>query len=96
MRINRRAVAASRIEILMQKAQEVYPEDSGLANRYATLAKKLSTRHNARFPQKWKRRICKKCGKFLVTGSNCRVRTHKSKVTITCLECGNVVRVPFK
>ncbi|MEE8403568.1 MAG: hypothetical protein V3R93_07430 [Candidatus Hydrothermarchaeaceae archaeon] len=96
MKISRRNMAISRIEILMKRAEAVYPEDKALANRCAALAKRLSTRHNAKFPYKWKRRICKKCGRFLVAGDNCRVRTHKSRVLITCLECGNVVRVPFK
>lgn len=96
MKVNRRNMAASRIEILMQRAEAVYPEDKALADRYAALAMRLVTRHNAKFPRKWKRRVCKKCSKFLVPGNNCRVRTHKSRVTITCLECGNVLRAPFK
>lgn len=96
MKVNRRNIATSRIEILMQRAEAVYSRDKPLADRYAALAKKLSMRHNAKFPHKWKRRICKKCGKFLVAGNNCRVRTHKNRVTITCLECNNVVRIPFK
>lgn len=96
MKINRRSMAISRIEILMQRAEAVYSEDKTLADRYAALARRLVTRHNAKIPDKWKRRICKKCGKFLVPGSNCRVRTHKKRITITCLECNNVVRIPFK
>jgi len=96
MKVNRRKMATSRIEILMQRAEEAYPRDKALAHRYAALARGLLTRHNAKFPKHWKRRVCKKCGNFLVVGDNCRVRTHKSRVTITCLECGDVVRVPFK
>ena len=96
MKVNRRKMATSRIEVLLERAQKIYPKDKNLANRYATLAKRLLTRHNAKFPKGWKRRVCKKCGKFLVPGDNCRIRTHKSRITITCLECDNVVRVPFK
>ena len=96
MKVNRRKMATSRIEVLLEKAQKVYSKDKNLANRYAVLARRLLTRHNARFPKGWKRRVCKKCGKFLVPGENCRIRTHKSRITITCLECENVVRVPFK
>ena len=80
MKVNRRKMAASRIEILMQRAQDVYSKDKALADRYAALAKRLLTRHNAKFPKNWKRRVCKKCGKFLVPGDNCRVRTHKSRI----------------
>jgi ribonuclease P protein subunit RPR2 len=96
MKVNRRKMAASRIEILMQKAEEAYPKDKAMAHRYAAIAKRLLTRHNAKFPAEWKRRVCKKCGKFLVPGDNCRVRTHKSRITITCLECEATVRIPFK
>jgi hypothetical protein len=39
--------------------------------------------------------ICKNCNSFLVPGVNCRVRTHASRVVITCLDCGSIRRVPF-
>lgn len=96
MRVNRREMALSRIEILMQMSDRVHSKDRALADRYAALAKRLSMRHNAKFPRKWKRRICKKCGKFLVPGDNSRVRTKNNRIVITCLECNNMVRIPFK
>jgi len=96
MKVNRRKMAKSRIEILMQRAQDVHSKDKALSDRYAALSKKLLTRHNAKFPAHWKRRTCKKCAKFLTPGNNCRVRTHKSRITITCLECGNIQRILFK
>ena len=96
MKVNRRKMAQSRIDVLMKRAEDTYKKDKDLANRYTELAKRLLTRHNAKFPKNWKRRVCKKCGKFLVPGDNCRVRTHKSRITITCLECGHMARVPFK
>ncbi|MDI6655597.1 MAG: ribonuclease P protein component 4 [Candidatus Hydrothermarchaeota archaeon] len=87
-------IASERIEILMQRAEEVFAQDRKKASRYAELARKIGMRYNVRLPKKWKRRICKKCLAFLKPGSNCRVRIYKSRVIITCLECKNVVRIP--
>ncbi|WP_418243868.1 hypothetical protein [Ellagibacter isourolithinifaciens] len=41
---------------------ERHPERS---NRYVVLAKKLSTKYNTKIPDKWARRYCKRCNKFL-------------------------------
>ncbi|MFQ6135570.1 MAG: ribonuclease P protein component 4 [Candidatus Hydrothermarchaeales archaeon] len=88
-------IALDRIEILMQRADDVFHEDRERADRYAELARKIAMRHNARMPKRWKRRICKKCHAFLKPGYNCRVRTKDGKMVVTCLECGNVARMPF-
>lgn len=89
-------IALERIDILMEKAQEVFPMDRERANRYAGLARKIAIRHALRFPPQWKRRICKGCGVFLMPGTNCRVRTHEDKVVIACLECEGAVKIPFR
>jgi ribonuclease P protein subunit RPR2 len=91
-----RAIARERIEILMQKAEEVFHEDRERANRYAQLARKIAMRYTLRFPRKWKRRICKGCKRFLVPGVNCRVRIYRSTVFTTCLECGRSMKLPYQ
>ncbi len=88
-------IALERIELLMTKAEKVFPENRKQANRYAGLAKKIAMRHALRFPRRWKRRICKGCNVFLMPGENCRVRTHEGRVVITCLECEHVMKIPF-
>jgi ribonuclease P protein subunit RPR2 len=88
-------IALERIEILMQRAEEVFTQDKEKANRYVQLARKIAMRHTTKFPKKWKRRICKRCNVFLKPGINCRIRTQKTKVVITCLECKNIMRIPF-
>lgn len=95
MRSRFKRIASERIEILMQRAEEVFPENKTRANRYVELAKKIAMRYTLRFPKKWKRRICKNCMAFLVPGVNCRVRTQKGVLITTCLECNNVMRMPF-
>ena len=90
-----RRIARERIEILMQRASEVFASDAALARRYVELARKIAMRYNVRFPRKWKRFFCKGCGSFLVPGVNMRVRCTKQRVVITCLECGRVKRIPY-
>lgn len=90
-----KSIALERIEILMQRAEDVFAQDREKANRYARLARKIAMRYTAKLPRKWKRRICKRCGTFLRAGENYRVRMHKGRVTITCLECGNILRIPL-
>jgi ribonuclease P protein subunit RPR2 len=94
-RSRNRRIARERIDILLNRAAEVFPRDRAKADRYAELAKKIAKRHALRFPRRWKRRVCKKCYAFLVPGVSSRVRIYKGRVIITCLKCGHVVRLPI-
>lgn len=94
-------IARSRIEFLLDRAHKVFPEDKKLANRYVELAIKYSQRAKIRIPKIWKRRICKRCKRFLYPGENCRVRIQSRKgkgshLTITCLECDGKSRYFLK
>ncbi|MCK4327180.1 MAG: ribonuclease P [Candidatus Diapherotrites archaeon] len=83
-------------------AQEMIRKLLGLAEeggpksrRYASLARKRSKKYKAPLPPHAKKRICKKCGAFLVPGKNLRVRKPrrpKGVITYTCLECGHKMR----
>ncbi len=98
MRRNRtleRRIARERVEVLMSLASQVFREDRGLAKRYVELARRIAMRYNLRFPKRWKRWFCRRCGSFLVPGVNLRVRCRKLRVVYTCLECGHVRRVPY-
>lgn len=91
-----RDIAKERIAILLDLAeQESKKPDMGRAKRYAELARKISMRYQAGMPLEYKRRICKKCGAFLVFGKNATVRTLDGAVSIKCGGCGNIVRLPF-
>jgi ribonuclease P protein subunit RPR2 len=89
-------IAKERIEILMKKAEEVFPKNKSLANRYVTLARKIAMKVNVRFPRELKRKFCKHCYKFIVPGVNARVRTKDGKVVYYCLECKKFTRIPYK
>jgi len=90
-----RRIARERMELLLERCEEVFGEDRALAARYAGLARRIGMRYNVRVPKRWKRRVCRSCGAFLVPGENCRVRTKEGKVVVTCLECNSVRRLPF-
>lgn len=65
------------------------------AHRYVKIARDISMRTRVRIPHHLKKKFCSKCHHFLIYGRTCRVRTKSAKVVITCLECGNIMRVPF-
>ncbi len=91
-------IARERIRNLLKQAKAVFKESPELAHRYAGLARRISLRYNIRLPRELKRQICKKCHKYLFPGSNSQVRTRKEKqaVIIKCLECGHIMRFPYR
>jgi ribonuclease P protein subunit RPR2 len=94
-RSEQRKMARERMNILLSQAKDEFSSDRSLSKRYVTLAREIGMRYNVRLTKKDKLEICKKCNSFLVPGESCRVRTHKLRVVITCLECGSVRRIPF-
>ncbi|RLI78782.1 ribonuclease P [Archaeoglobales archaeon] len=90
-----RKIAKERIRILIEKAEKMKLEDYELAKRYVELAKKISMKYRVRIPKELRVKFCKKClypykfGKF-------RVRVRKSRVIITCLNCGFERRIPIR
>jgi ribonuclease P protein subunit RPR2 len=89
-------IANERIQILFRLAEEEFDKHPERSHRYVSLARKISMRHRVRMPKWLKRRICKGCGRFLVYGKNARVRLKNRRTCITCLECGRVMRYPYK
>jgi len=87
-------IARERIQILFQQAEQKFAENKSLANRYVTLARKLSMKAKVRIPRELKRKFCKHCYKFLMPGKNARVRVRENKVVISCLECKKFMRIP--
>jgi ribonuclease P protein subunit RPR2 len=89
-------IAKERVKILFKQAEEVFPKNKSLANRYVTLARKVAMKVKIRMPLELKRKFCKHCYKFLMPGVNSRVRTRDGKVIISCFECKKFVRIPIK
>ncbi len=67
--------------------------DAERAKRYIALARRISQRTVTPMPKE--NMYCKKCNMPLSVGRNCRVRVLGGIVRITCLECGDVRRVPY-
>ncbi|AXV37920.1 MAG: ribonuclease P [Methanobacterium sp. BRmetb2] len=88
-------IARERINILFRLADKEFQKHPERSNRYVKLARNIATKYNIKMPQIWRRRFCKNCYLFLKPGYNCRIRLSKSCVVISCLECGNVMRIPY-
>ena len=89
-------IAKERVRRLFELATTMFPKRKDLANRYVDLARKISMKVRMRIPPEFKRRFCKHCYKYLQPGINARVRTREGKVIISCLECKEFMRIPFK
>ena len=88
-------IARERIETLFGLAEkEALGGSTARAKRYVTLALRLGERHKVRAGHK--RTYCPSCFAFFTPPKNLRVRTHNGKISMTCLECGHIIRYPVK
>ena len=89
-------IASERIGILLNEAQKNFSAHPDRSHRYAELAHKLKLKYKVKLAPEIKRRLCKKCHKFMVPGKNCSIRIHNSRVIYTCRECGAVRRFALR
>ncbi|MFQ5761802.1 MAG: ribonuclease P [Candidatus Bathyarchaeia archaeon] len=90
-------VARRSIDDLLAKALDTHPREPDLADRYADTARRISMRCRVPLGKEWKLHICKRCKRFLTPNVSSRIRIRprrSSHVTITCLHCGYVRRIP--
>lgn len=91
-----RKIALERIHILFELAEkEALKGNMRRSNRYVQLARRIGMRYNTSLPSGLKRRFCRRCGMFLLPSISSRVRLRSSRITITCEECGYVMRMPY-
>lgn len=88
-------IAEERINILFSRADEEFNKHPERSHRYVKMARNIAKKYNLKLPDKWNRRFCHSCHQFLKPGLNCRVRLINSSVTIKCLDCGHVARIPY-
>ncbi|HIH86792.1 MAG TPA: ribonuclease P, partial [Methanosarcinales archaeon] len=67
-----RDMAAQRMVRLFDLAEVSFDDDPGLSKRYVSLARRIGMRHRVRLPPHLKRKVCKRCGAYLVPGTSCR------------------------
>jgi len=87
-----------RINILFSRAEESLKLSPGNAKRYVELAIKNAMRYNVTVPKKYRMSYCSKCHSYLKAGVSSTHRTSKKQesVIITCNECNNVMRFPYR
>ena len=90
-----RKIARERISILLDRASEVKFQDYDLAKRYVELARKIAMRYRIRLDKSQKRSFCKNC-MYPYRHDRVQVRIRKSRVIITCLNCGFIRRIPIR
>ncbi len=89
-------IAQERIKTLFKEAEKAFSKNPALSHRYVQLARKIAMKVKSRIPKELKRKFCKHCHKFLMPGTNCRIRTREGKLIIYCLECKKYTRIPLK
>lgn len=88
--------AKERIERLFQEAKlAAIADEIDRANRYVELARRIGMRYNVPLPSRYRRRVCKRCYRYLYPSKTCRVRVREGKVITKCLECGFINRFGY-
>ena len=90
-------IALKRIKklFLMAEKKALYG-DFSIANRYVTIARKLSMKYLVPIPKEFKHRFCKHCYYFLLPYFNSRFRVNRGKIIIYCNNCKKYTRIPLK
>jgi ribonuclease P protein subunit RPR2 len=88
-------IAGERVERLLSLAEEVAKEDPKLSDRYVALAWRIKTKYNLRLPRSLKLRFCRRCLSYWKPGETSRVRIREGILTITCMRCGWIYRLPL-
>ena len=89
-------IAKERINFLFSEAKESFKKDSKLSDKYVKMARRIAIKHKLRLSSELKKKICRNCHKYLVTGANCRVRIHKHRLIYYCMSCKHYTRQPIK
>jgi ribonuclease P protein subunit RPR2 len=89
-------IAKERVKILFDEAEKNYSKHPERSHRYVELIKKIKLKYQLKLDPEIKRRLCKKCNKFMVPGKNCKIRIHNSRIIYTCNECGAIRRFGLK
>ncbi len=90
-------IALNRINRLFLLAEnKALSGNFSIANRYVSIARKLSMKYLVPIPKEFKHRFCKHCYYFLLPYFNSRFRVHRGKLVIYCNNCKKYTRIPLK
>ncbi len=91
---NAKDIAEKRISELFKMSKDAVRDmKTDRASRYVSLAMRIGQKTCTSMPEG--EVFCKKCRMPLIVGDNCRVRTGNGRVKVTCLNCGDVRRIPY-
>jgi ribonuclease P protein subunit RPR2 len=93
-----RRIAGERIRILFALAERFHDKHPERAQRYTALARRIASRNRIHLPREYRRLVCPGCKRYMgAKGSRTRIRqTREPHITITCLQCGHVTRIPLR
>lgn len=95
MKVDPKKIALERIQILVKEAQSNAKKNPDLAQRQASLAKRISTKYKVKLPYEIRMQFCKKCKSFIAPGINSKIRLGRStlkSIRITCHFCNHTYR----
>ena len=95
MKHAKRKVALERMYVLISNAISNARLNPDLAQRQASLARRISTHYRIKMPYELRISFCKKCKNFIAPGINSRIRlgrTHLKSIRITCSFCEHTYR----
>ena len=95
MKNSKKEIAKERILILFENAISNARNNPELAQRQASIARKISMRFKIQMPWQIRSSFCKKCKKFIVPNISSKVRIGRSQVKsirITCDFCNHTYR----
>ena len=95
-KFNVKEIAVERVEKLFEQASKEFKSYPERSHRYVKLALRVVAKSGIRVPRKFRRRYCRKCKKYLVSGVNAKIRTRDGKLIVSCLECGACRRMILK
>ena len=89
-----RGLAEQQVDRLFRLAErEAWAGKNERAIRYVSLALRVSERYKV--PARHKRTYCPSCHAFFVPPRNVRTRTGGRRLSVSCLRCGRVQRMPI-
>lgn len=87
-------LALERMHYLFKLAEEKKHTSPELAERYIDIAERIAKRLDISLPKEIKRFYCKRCGRPY--GDKTRVRVKKGLCLVTCGNCGDLRRLPYR
>ena len=86
-------IARDRIDKLLNLARKSsHDKENEQSKRFVELALLISKRYNQRLTKMQRLQVCRKCNSFLDSETSKNRISSKGWKTITCLDCGSIVR----